>query len=191
MPFCHLPMSQKPQAWQCSQTHTLQPVLQERAIFELPAVPYQCDILCRCQARYHNNSLTLAFFWDDVLQFTSLLLPTTVCDGAGIAPLSTWGQHLWQCQLQISSAALSLMPTFVGILKSFFSSVLLTEGSRTQGLGCTSSAGWGSWVSAHTGLSICVIRPRNKLYGSWQEHLIPGFEHIAPPSNIKVFILML
>lgn len=39
--------------------------------------------------------------------------------------------------------------------------------------------------------SICVIRPRNKLYGSWQEHLIPGFEHIAPPSNIKVFILML
>lgn len=94
MPFCHLPMSQKPQAWQCSQTHTLQPVLQERAIFELPAVPYQCDIFFPCQSRYHNNSLTLAFFWDDVLQCTSLLLPTTVCDGAGIAPLSTWGQHL-------------------------------------------------------------------------------------------------
>lgn len=57
-------------------------------------------------------------------------LPTTVHDGAGIAPVSTWGQHLWQCQLQMSSAHFVSATLFAGLLEQFCVQ-LQTGGSTT------------------------------------------------------------
>lgn len=48
-------------------------------------------------------------------------LPTPVCDGGGIAPVSTWGQHLsGSASCRSALLPLFLPPLFVGLLEPFF-----------------------------------------------------------------------
>lgn len=56
-----------------------------------------------------------------------------------------------------------------------------------MGTGCTSPAGWRNWSPAQLGLRLggtCVIRPRNRLPGSWEEQLIPSFGSIVAPLTL-------